>query len=342
MALKKLMLSASVVVAIGALLVAQAPESPQSGQNMLKAVTEFQKTLTPDQWKQASFKFDDAERLNWHFIPRERKGLPLRDLEGAALKAAHTTIRSGLSEAGYDQALNVMSLEEVLYLLEGGEREYRRERRDPKKYYLSVFGEPGNTGSWGWRVEGHHLSLNFTLKDGKLIGSTPEFFGANPGLVDAGPKRSIRVLGKEEDIAREILKLCDAEQQKLAWISKDAPDEVPGPNEVQAKVGPAVGLAVSQMSDKQKALLQDLLTEYLQNVPADVSEGRRQAINKAGMDKIKFAWWGDSERNMRHHYRVQGPTFVIEYNNTQNDANHVHSMWRNLEGDFAIPVNAGG
>ncbi len=342
MALKKLLLSGSVIIAIGALLIAQAPQTPQSGQSMLTAVQAFQKMLTPEQWKQASFAFDDAERLNWHFIPRERKGLPLRDLEGAALKSAHTMIRSGLSEAGYSQALNIMSLEEVLYLLEDGEREYRRERRHPGKYYLSVFGEPGNTGSWGWRVEGHHLSLNFTIKDGKLISSTPEFYGANPGLIDAGPKRAIRVLGKEEDIAREILKLCDANQQNVAWISKVAPDEVPGPNVPQAVIGPAVGLPVSEMSDKQKALLQDLLSEYLQNVPTDVSEGRRQAINSAGMDKIKFAWWGEADRNLRHHYRVQGPTFVIEYNNTQNDANHVHSMWRNLEGDFAIPVKAGG
>jgi hypothetical protein len=334
---RKLLLSAGVVVVFGAILIAQAPTPPKSGQAMQSAAVAFRTALSADQKKQCSFPFDDPERLNWHFIPRERKGLPLRDLEGPALAAAHGLIRSGLSEAGYDQALNVMSLEEVLYLLEGGEREYRRERRHPGKYFLSVFGEPGPTGSWGWRVEGHHLSLNFTLKDGQVISTTPEFFGANPGLIDAGPKRNIRVLGKEEDIARQILKLSDAEQSKLAWISKTAPDEVPGPGALQAEVGPAVGLPVSKMSAAQKELLQELLSEYLRNIATDLSEERRQRINAAGLDNVYFAWWGEPDLNQRHHYRVQGPTFVIEYNNTQNDANHVHSMWRDLAGDFGIP-----
>ncbi|MDZ4687812.1 MAG: DUF3500 domain-containing protein [Planctomycetaceae bacterium] len=338
MGLRKLLLSFGVLGIFGALLVAQAPTPPASGKNMEAAAKAFKTALAPAQWKQCWFPFDDAERLNWHFIPRERKGLPLRDLEGPALAAAHGLIRSGLSEAGYDQTMNVMSLEEVLYLLEGGEREYRRERRHPGKYYLSIFGEPGSTGSWGWRVEGHHISLNFTLKDGKVVSSTPEFFGANPGLVDAGPKRNIRVLGKEEDIARQILKLSDADQSKVLWVSKTAPDEVPGPATPQAVVEKPVGLPVSKMSTQQKELLQSLLSEYLQNVPADVSEERRQRINAAGLDNIYFAWWGDPDLNQRHHYRVQGPTFVIEYNNTQNDANHVHSMWRDLAGDFAIPV----
>lgn len=338
MGLRKLWLSIGVLAIFGAVLIAQAPKPPASGQNMQAAAQAFKTAVAPEQWKQCWFAFDDKERLNWHFIPRERKGLPLRDLEGPALAAAHGLIRSGLSNAGYDQALNVMSLEEILYLLEGGEREYRRERRHPGKYYLSVFGEPGPTGSWGWRVEGHHLSLNFTLKGGQVISSTPEFFGANPGLIDAGPKRSIRVLGKEEDIARQILKLCDAEQSKVLWVSKTAPDEVPGPATPQAVVEKPVGLPVSKMSAAQKELLQNLLSEYLQNVAGDVSEERRQRINAAGMDNVYFAWWGDSDLNQRHHYRVQGPTFVIEYNNTQNDANHVHSMWRDLAGDFGIPV----
>jgi len=331
-------LSLGVVVTLAALLVAQAPQSPRSGQAMIVAVQNFKKAVTPEQWKQCWFAFDDPERINWHFIPRERKGLPLRDLEGSALKAAQAMIHSGLSDAGYDQALNVMSLEEVLYLLEGGEREVRRERRNPGKYYLSVFGEPAPTGTWGWRLEGHHLSLNFTIENGKVVSSTPEFFGANPGRVDAGPGRAIRVLGKEEDIAREILKLCDTEQQKLCWVSKDAPDEVPGPGTPQPVVGDPQGLPVSRMSAAQKDLLSELLTEYLRNLPEDVTSERRQQINAAGMDKIYFAWWGDAEPNQRHHYRVQGPTFVIEYNNTQNQANHVHSMWRNLAGDFNRPV----
>lgn len=338
MATRKLVLSVGVIVAMTALLAAQNVQTPKTGAAMTVAVKNFLAAITPEQKAQATFKFDDPERVNWHFIPRPRKGLPLKALEGAALKAAHGLIRSGLSDAGYDQALNVMSLEEVLYLLEGGERDYRRDRRDPDKYYLSVFGEPSDNGLWGWRVEGHHLSLNFSVKDGKVVASTPEFFGANPGTVDAGKERQIRVLGPEEDIARQILKLCTSEQQKVCWISKDAPDEVPGPGALQAAVAAPVGLPYSQMSADQKKLLQDLMTEYLKNLPADIEQERRAAINDAGMDAIHFAWYGDPDLHQRHHYRVQGKTFVIEYNNTQNNANHVHSMWRNLQGDFGLPV----
>jgi len=338
MSTRKTLLAAAVLLVSITVLAAQRAATPVTANAMSASAKAFLATLTPEQKAQASFKFDDAERLNWHFIPRPRKGLPLKSLEGDALKSAHAFIRSGLSEAGYDQTLNVMSLEELLYLLEGGEREMRRERRDPGKYYLSVFGEPADSGDWGWRLEGHHISLNFTLKDGKVVASTPEFFGANPGTVDAGKGRQIRVLGPEEDIARQVLKLCTPEQQKLCWISKEAPGEVPGPGALQAAVEAPVGLPYAQMSEDQKKLIQELLSEYLKNLPADIEAERRAKISAAGLDKIYFAWYGLSELSEPHHYRIQGPSFVVEYNNTQNNANHVHSMWRNLEGDFGIPV----
>jgi hypothetical protein len=338
MATRKVALAATVLIVTTALLAAQNVQAPKTGSAMSAGAKEFLAAISPAQKAEATFKFDDAERLNWHFIPRPRKGLPLKSLEGAPLKAAHAFIRSGLSEAGYDQTLNVMSLEELLYLLEAGDRDARRANRDPGKYYLSVFGEPSDTGMWGWRLEGHHISLNFTIKDGKVISSTPEFFGANPGTVDAGKGRQIRVLGAEEDIARQILKQCSPEQEKLCWLSKEAPKEVPGPNAPQAAVEAPVGLPYAKMSENQKKLIQELLTEYLKNLPADIEQERRTAINEAGIDKLHFAWYGLSELHDPHHYRVQGPTFVIEYNNTQNNANHVHSMWRDLRGDFGIPV----
>ncbi len=345
MGTRKLVLAASVLIAIGALLSANFQTEPASGQKMVAAAKAFLGTLTPEQKKLASFAFDDKERLNWHFIPRPRNGLPIRQLEGDSLKAAHALLQSGLSTVGYDQALNVMSLEEVLYLLEGGVREERRERRDPKKYYFSFFGTPAETGTWGWRIEGHHMSLNYTIKEGKVASSTPEFFGANPGTIDSGVGRQIRVLGPEEDIARSILKLCNEDQKKLAWIDTKAPDDLrtggaTGTNPVafQPETAAPVGLPASKRSGDQKKLLAELLSEYLKNMPSDVEKERRAAIEKAGLDSIHFAWWGDADQHKRHYYRVQGPTFLIESNNTQNTANHVHSMWRNLGGDFAIPI----
>ncbi len=316
---------------------AQAGKQDVSGKAMTEAATAFLNTLTPQQAQQAKFAYDDAERLNWHFIPRVRKGLPIRDLEGESLKRAHALLQTGLSPAGYAQALDIMGLEEVLYLLEPGERSERRERRDPRKYYFSVFGTPELTGTWGWRIEGHHISLNFSVKDGQVVSSTPEFFGANPGLIDAGPKRSIRVLGVEEDLARQLLKSSSPEQLKVVWIDPKAPDDLRGGGVAQPEKTPPIGLKASDMTADQKALLAQLMTEYLKNMPADVEQARRAEVSAAGVDNIYFAWWGDQDRNQRHYYRVQGPTFIIEYNNTQNDANHVHSMWRQLAGDFNIP-----
>ena len=340
---RKLLASSIVVAAMAAVLWGQAGQKTPSGLHMVSAAQGFLGTLNKQQRQRATFAYDDEERLNWHFIPRERKGLPLKDLDGTPLKAAHGLIASGLSEAGYDQALNVMSLEEILYLLEGGNREQRRDRRDPQKYYLSIFGNPALKGTWGWRVEGHHLSLNYTVTDGDVVASTPEFFGANPGTVDTGPGRQIRVLGLEEDTARQILKLCSPEQQKVAWISKEAPDDLRGGGVAQPVLeeNDPVGLPVSEMSRDQQKLMRSLLTEYLQNMPADVEQERRAEINSAGIDNIRFAWWGSSEQDHRHYYRVQGPTFIIEYNNTQNSANHVHSIWRNTSGDFNVPLKRG-
>ncbi len=338
MTIRRLLSAVLVMSAMTALLIANQTSEPSSGLGMSKAAQAYLKNLNDAQKTKTSFAYDDKERTNWHFIPRERKGLPLKELEGPALQSALGLIRSGLSESGYDQTLNVMSLEETLYLLEGGNREERRAKRDPQKYFLSVFGTPADKGTWGWRLEGHHISLNYSIKDGKVISSTPEFFGANPGTIEAGPGRTIRVLGAEEDIARQILKLCNEEQKQACWLSKQAPDDLRGGGVLQPETTAAVGLAAGKMSVDQKKLLSELLGEYLKNMPADVARERRERLEKAGMDAIHFAWWGDGERNERHYYRVQGPSFIIEYNNTQNAANHVHSMWRDMAGDFAIPL----
>ena len=305
------------------------------GVGMATAAAKLTAELPADLKQKMMYKFDDPERLNWHFIPRDRNGVVLWDLNGEPRKAADELVKSGLSAAGYAKTLQVRSLEEVLYLFEDGEEEYRRNRRHPHKYHITIFGTPGDTGEWGWRFEGHHVSLNFTIKDGVVISSTPEFFGANPGLIDAGPKRSLRVLGKREDLARDLLKACTEAQQKQMWISKEAPDDIRGAGTPQPVVTEPVGLRYADMSPEQQKLLRELIAEYVAAMPAQVVRDRMKAIEKSGLDNIRIGWWGESERNQRHHYVVQGESFIIEYNNTQNEANHVHAMWRNISGDFA-------
>jgi hypothetical protein len=340
MRFRKPMIAAScLVLSISALLTARLQDKKSSSNKMAEAATAFLATLDAEQKARATFGFNDEERLNWHFIPRERKGLPIKDLEGPALKAAHRLLASGLSAAGYDQTLSIMSLEELLYLLEQGDRQTRRDKRDPQKYYFSIFGTPATTGMWGWRVEGHHVSLNYTIKNGKLVSTTPEFFGANPGTIDAGPERQIRVLGPEEDIARQILKLCSPENQKIMWIEDKAPQDLRGGGVAQVETTAPVGLSFSKMSSDQKKLVHELLNEYLKNMPSDVEKERRARINTGGMDAVYFAWWGQADLNQPHYYRLQGPSFLVEYNNVQNTANHVHSYWRNMAGDFDVPVN---
>ena len=313
-------------------------EAPSPGTAMTIRAAQFLDSLPDDLKAKATFEYDDPERQNWHFIPKDRPGVGLWDLEGDALSAAEKFVSTGLSAAGYETILKVRSLEEVLYLFEKGEEQVRRKKRHPHKYSICIFGTPAKTGAWGWRFEGHHISLNYTVKDGTIVSSTPEFLGASPGLVQAGPGKSLRVLGRREDLGRQILKTCPAEKQSVLWISKKPPREIRGPGAAQPMTGEAQGLKYSEMTVQQQKLLKDLLAEYLKAVPITVVKSRMQTINESGMDNITFGWWGGSELNEPHHYVVQGTTFVIEYNNTQNKANHVHSFWRNLGGDFNLPA----
>ncbi|MCA9050342.1 MAG: DUF3500 domain-containing protein [Planctomycetaceae bacterium] len=313
-----------------------AQENDRPGIAMAEAAARFVDSLDHSQRLAAQFSYDDPERLNWHFIPRDRNGIGLWDLNGAARDAANALVSSGLTAAGYEKVLQIRSLEEVLYLFEGGDEAERRQKRHPHRYYVSIFGTPGPKGLWGWRFEGHHLSLNFSIQDGRIVSSTPEFFGANPGLIDAGPGRSLRVLGRREDLARQILKACPDDRREKLWLSKEAPSDIRGGGVIQPVVDQVQGLRYSEMSPEQQKLLKELIGEYLTAMPAQVVRDRMQAIQQAGMNDIAFGWWGGSELNEPHHYVVQGKTFIIEYNNTQNSANHVHAIWRNLGGDFNL------
>lgn len=312
----------------------QSDERP--GLAMATAASRFVDSLDHSQKLAVSFGYDDPERLNWHFIPRDRKGVGLWDLEGAAYDAACDLVKTGLSSAGYRKVLEVRSLEEVLYLFEGGDEQERRLKRHPHKYYVSLFGKPGTKGLWGWRFEGHHLSLNFSVKDGKIVSSTPEFFGANPGQIDAGPGRMLRVLGKREDIARQILKACSDDMVGKVWLSKEAPSDIRGGGVAQPVLSEAEGLRYADMTPGQQKLVRELIGEYLTAMPTTVVRERMAAIKADGMDDIHFAWWGGSELNEPHHYVLQGKSFIVEYNNTQNSANHVHAIWRNTAGDFNV------
>ncbi len=290
---------------------------------------------------QATFPFESPERLNWHFIPRPRKGLPIKDMEPAQRALAFGLLRTGLGGDGFLKATTIMSLEQILRELEQGKGPVR----DPELYFFSIFGTPSDKGRWGWRVEGHHLSLNFTLEDGKIVSATPAFFGSNPGEVRQGPRQGLRTLADLEDRALRFLQALDDDQRKVAVIAREAPKEIRSADFKAAEGGglgakaPAdapEGIAFAKLGDDQRRLLRALLETYAAEMPPEVGDSWLAEVDMGDIQKVHFAWSGPGDRTQAHAYKVQGPTFLIEFNNTQNNANHVHAVWRNRLNDFGM------
>ena len=303
--------------------------SERSSSAMAAAAEKFLTGLTTEQRQQATFPFDAAERTNWHYIPRERKGLPLKQMAEGQRALARDLLKSGLSQRGYLTATAIMDLETILGDLE--QRTNSAERRivrDPELYFFSVFGAPSARDTWGWRVEGHHISLNFTVVNGTLVAGTPSFFGTNPAEVPDGPKKGMRILAQEEDAGRVLLLALDAAQRAAA------PNDIVTTNKVKVDPLSPVGVPARDMTSTQRDLLMRLVDVYTSAMASDVAADRMAKIRKAGADNIAFAWAGAAEHGKKHYYRVQGPSFLIEYDNTQNDANHIHSVWRDFDGDF--------
>ena len=301
-------------------------------EDMTAAANAFLGGISDAQKAKASFDWRSEERLNWHFIPRERKGLPIKEMDEKQRGLAKALLATGLSKSGNEKALTIMTLESVLKELEGPTGKMVR---DPELYYFSIFGKPGAGETWGWRLEGHHLSLNYTIVGGKTVLGVPAFFGSNPGEVVSGPKKGTRVLGQDEDMARELVKSLTPEQQKAAVFSAEAPKDILAVPSKKVAVLEPLGLPASKMTDPQAAQLMKLIKEYANRLRGELAAVDIERAEKAGKDKLHFAWAGGLDRHMGHYYRVQGPGFLIEYDNTQNGANHVHSVWHDLDNNFA-------
>ena len=323
------LLAVAVLVGGGAGLAKGAEPAPA----MAAAAEAFLDTLTPTQRAEAVFPFDSDERQNWHFIPKDdtRKGLTLKSMNEAQKKAALALLATGLSESAFKKAAVVRSLEGVLQRLEGPNRRFSR---DPELYHFSVFGTPSTTKTWGWRYEGHHASLNYTVINGKTIAGAPQFFGSNPAEVRDGKLKGTRALAAEEDLGRALLGSLTAEQRAKAVISDTAPRDILTSADRVAAMQENKGIRLEELSREQRDKLRDLVRAYARIQPGDVAQKRMAAVRAAGIDDITFAWMGGLKRGQGHYYRVQGKTFLIEYDNTQNDANHVHSVWRDFKGDF--------
>ena len=300
---------------------------------MTAAATAMLASLDEEQRAGGTFAFDDEERMRFHFIPIEmfeRRGVMLADMTEPQRERAHDLLRAGLSQKGYLTATQIMALEDVLLALEGGDR-FARNRDE---YLFSFFGTPGSDASWAWRFEGHHLSLHFTVVGGEVTVASPAFVGANPAEVREGPQAGRRPLGDREDAGRAVVSALDPAQRDQAIIQVEAPRDILTGNAAQVDPLAPVGIAVAELNPDQRERVMDLIGTYLGLMADDIARARMNRLSVSDVGAITFAWAGSVEPGEPHYYRVQGPTFLIEYDNTQNDANHIHSVWRDFQGDF--------
>ncbi len=319
-----------------------AQEVAPLGSRMADSAGKLVASLSDEQKNDCMFGFDDQERVNWIFVPMQdqdkkptRKGLRLEKMSPKQRQTVLDLLKTGTSDSGFKQAVTIMSLEAVLHDLEKNGAMVR----NPGWYFVTIFGQPARTGKWGWRIEGHHLSLNFTIVDGKVASATPAFFGANPAEIKTGPRKGTRVLKDVEDSARELFKSLDAGQQKAALQAKAFGE--PTQHEPAEKAGKPVGLAGAKMNESQKGMLKQLLKAYVDRMPTPIATAQWKKVTDAGLDSIYFAYTGGTKDGEPHTYRVQGPSFIVQFLNTQEDAqrnkaNHIHSAWRELPSDFGL------
>ncbi len=305
-------------------------------EQMRVACERFLETLGPDGRRKAVFDFWTSERQRWHYVPREmfdRKGLCLKEMNDKQRDAAFILLASGLSRTGFQKAKNIMVHESILGRLEKS-MGFSRLVRDPELYFFTVFGEPSTKTPWGWRAEGHHLSLHYTVINWEMFSPYPFFFGANPATVHHGPEKGLRILSEEEDIARNLLHSFNEDQKSQTVISLEAPSDIITRAEPKVELKNAEGLAAESMTTGQREMLVDLLHVYINRLPAKLAETEFQKLEAHEINPIHFAWAGSDEQGKPHYYRLHGPSFLTEYDNTQNNANHIHSVWRHLENDF--------
>jgi hypothetical protein len=314
----------------------RSPDAAHSATMMSAAAGAFINSLSSDQRAKASFAFEDEQRLDWHFIPRVRKGIPFKELDPAQRLLGNALLGAGLGQHGFIRAATIMSLDAILREQEQG----RGPARDPELYFLSIFGDVRSAKPWGWRVEGHHVALNFTLVEGRAIASTPAFLGANPAEVLQGPRRGLRALAPEEDLARLLVKSLDDKQRTQAVVTEKAPSDILSTNLRKAEPLKPAGLQTSKLGQKQQEILMTLLGEYASRHAPDIAAARLDRVRTAGLGNIYFAWAGGFEKGQGHYYRIQGPAFLVEYDNVQNNANHIHTVWRDFNSDFGADLLA--
>lgn len=301
---------------------------------MGRAAAHFLGMLSNEQKQKTQFRFEDDERFNWHFVPMDRKGIALKELDPDQKKSAMEMLHAALSDTGFQKTIEIVQLEDILRVAEG--RPPNDDYRDSGKYYISIFGDPAIDSIWGWRFEGHHIAFNFSSKDNRIISSTPNFLGANPAVVLAGPQKGKQVLKDETELGFELLHSLDAKQKEKAVLNTQAPADIITGASRKAMINDSRGIMYGDLNSSQQNIFMQLLSIYIHRYTRLFAMDMMNEITAAGLNNLRFAWAGAEKSGMGnpHYYRIQGPTIIIEYDNTQNDANHVHTVVRDLKNDF--------
>ncbi len=307
-------------------------QAQSTANSTLVAANAFLATLDKDQLVTVTLPYESEERLNWFFIPKERQGLWLKSMTDVQKSAAMNLLKATLSEQGQAKAIAIMQLEIILKELENIPNS---DRRNPLKYYFTIFGKPSADGFWGWRIEGHHLSLNFTSEKNKIVSATPLFMGNNPAIVPSGEQKGYQILKDEANFAFELLNSFDEAQLKKAIFSPIAPPDMITFNSRKFGMLPNDGIVYVDMTKEQQVQLMKLVSFYVKNYPLGFANEFMQKIEKAGLEKLHFIWMGEKQYGGKgHYYRIQNDVLLIEYDNTQNNANHVHTVVRDFTNDF--------
>lgn len=310
-------------------------QAPAVARRMTEAALRLLDLLSTEQRAAAQFPFAGDERYVWHYTPVERHGLKLKDMTPIQREAAFGLVDVGLSARGAQEARNIIALEPILRETERLEGVQNHWRRDPELYSFSIFGEPGGTAPWGWRAGGHHVCLHFTVIGGEALAVTPQFFGANPATVRHGPSTGLRTLAAEEDLARAFLASLDAAQRAIAIVDPVAPSDILTKNYRTVEPGMTpTGILFGSLAGEQRGHLVQIIRHYVERATDDLAASAWSRIEHGGLDAVTFAWAGPDERGAGHYYAVKGTTFLIEYDNTQNNGNHIHSVWRDYANDW--------
>jgi len=303
-------------------------------QETVVKANQFISLLNNEQKLETLFPFDDNERYNFHFVPIERKGITFNELNLEQTKAGLALLKSCLSEQGYKKAIDIVAMESILKEIEN--RKPEDKYRDPGNYHFSIFGIPSNKTFWGWRFEGHHISYTFSFDKKIMVSGTPGFLGTNPAMVLTGPSKGMEILKDEKEEGFQLLQSLTKLQLQKTIIDTIAYKDILTFDKRNADISPKVGIKYSELNLVQQALMLKLIKVYVYRYTHLFAESMLKEIQEAGLESILFAWAGSTENKIGqpNYYRVQGPSFIIEYDNTQNNANHIHSVIRDLKNDF--------